>query len=338
MDFGDYGGHKFLISVDHCSGWQFVTDMGRHATASQLVKSVRDLFCMAGVFNVVWTDGGPQFRSKEFQDFIRRWGVKHYTSSPGYPQSNGRAEAAVKSTKKLIRRCWNPQSRQLDQELWVQGVLQHRNTPGPSGRSPAEILYGRPVRDLVPAHRRNFAAEWQTSADAADAAAARRQERVEARYNSRATDLPVLQVGARVAVQDQDTKRWDRYGQITEVGKNRRYLIKMTSGRVLSRNRRHIRRRFGHATPDDLLASDRGTSLPCTASPSRPVAPSTAAPPSTGATSGAYATTPGPVTSVAPAGPAASPRATTSAAPPALTGLRRSQRTRRRPDRLIENV
>ena len=181
MDFGDYGGHKFLVSVDLCSGWQFVQDLGRNALTHQLIDATRNIFCHIGVSNTLWTDGGPQFRANAFQAFLKQWGGTRRLSSPVYPRSNGRD---VKVTKKLIRRCWDPQQRQLDSDLWAQGVLQHRNTPGPDGRSPPEILYGHPVRDMLPAHRRNFAAEWQISADRAEAAAARRQERIEQRYDA----------------------------------------------------------------------------------------------------------------------------------------------------------
>jgi transposase InsO family protein len=314
MDFGDYGGHKFLIAVDHCSGWQSVADLGTHALTSQLISATRDIFCIAGVPNTLWSDGGPQFRATAFQEFLKRWGVTHRTSSPRYPQSNGRAEAAVKATKKLIRRCWNPQTRKLDQDPWVQGVLQHRNTPGPCGRTPAEILYGRPVRDMLPAHRRNFAAEWQTSADEAEVAAARRQDRVEELYNSRATDLPALQAGNKVAIQDQETKRWDRYGEIVEVGDHRRYFIKLASGRVLCRNRRHLRRRYGHAPPDatpppvDYAAAP----TPCP----RPAAPA------------------GDVVAVE---PLPTPVDQTQRAAQ-LSGPRRSRRATKRPERLIETM
>ena len=127
----------------------------------------------------------------------------------------------MKVAKKLIRRCWDPQGT-LDADLWAQGILQHRNTPGPDGRSPTEVLYGRPVRDLLPAHLRDLSAEWQVAADRADASAAARQEQIEERYNSRAADLLELQVGTAVAVQNQDSKRCDRYGV---VGQNRRYFL-----------------------------------------------------------------------------------------------------------------
>ena len=36
------------------------------------------------------------------EDFLSRWGVLHRLSSAYNPQSNGRAELAVKSTKRLL--------------------------------------------------------------------------------------------------------------------------------------------------------------------------------------------------------------------------------------------
>ena len=67
----------------------------------------------------------------------------------------------MKSAKKLLRRCWDERTGQLDDELWSRGVLQHRNTPGRNGRSPAQMVFGRPIRDTIAAHRRNFApARW----------------------------------------------------------------------------------------------------------------------------------------------------------------------------------
>lgn len=252
MDFADHGGAKFLVTVDHYSGWQFVHEMGNHAITEKLITATRDIFCNVGVACILYSDNGPQFKAKAFQEFLRQWGVRHVTSSPEYPQSNGRAEAAVKTAKKLIRRCWDPRTRRLKPDQWARGVLQHRNTPGPTGRSPAEILFGMPVQDVVPAHRRNFRPEWQAAAEQAEAAAARRQERVEERYNGRAASLPVLPIGTKVAVQDSTSKRWNRYGEVVEVGANRRYFVKMAGGRVLSRNRRFLRRRFPHVTPEGM--------------------------------------------------------------------------------------
>ena len=70
------------------------------------------------------------------------------------------------------------------------------------------------------------------------------QERLEARYNRTARALPVLEVGTRVAVQDSQSKLWDRYGTIVDIGRHRNYFVRMNSGRVLVRNRRALRRRY----------------------------------------------------------------------------------------------
>ena len=51
--------------------------------------------------DILWSDQGPQFTSKMFQDFSKEWGFQHITLSPQYPQSNGKIEATVKSMKNL---------------------------------------------------------------------------------------------------------------------------------------------------------------------------------------------------------------------------------------------
>ena len=39
-----------------------------------------------------------------FKEFGRQWNFVHVTSSPTYPQSNGKVEAAVNSAKNVMRR------------------------------------------------------------------------------------------------------------------------------------------------------------------------------------------------------------------------------------------
>ena len=49
----------------------------------------------------------------------------------------------------------------LDSDDFARGLLEIRNTPRSDGRSPAQVLFGRPLRSAVVAYHRSFAPEWQ---------------------------------------------------------------------------------------------------------------------------------------------------------------------------------
>ena len=50
-------------------------------------------------------DNEPQYVSDAFVKFVKVYGIKHVTSSPTYPQSNGLAEKAVQTIKKMMTKC-----------------------------------------------------------------------------------------------------------------------------------------------------------------------------------------------------------------------------------------
>ena len=100
--------------------------MGCHVTASGFISALRQSFCRKGVPDIVWSDQGTQFMSKQFQEFAKQWGFRHLTSTPRYPQNNGKSEATIKSMKKLIRTSWK--GRSMDEDAFTRALLQHRNT------------------------------------------------------------------------------------------------------------------------------------------------------------------------------------------------------------------
>ena len=119
--------------VDHLSNWPFIFQLGTTSTARQLIHSFRQVFYFAGAPDVLYSDNGPQFNAYPLKSFLADWGVERRTSSPHYPQSNRHAEAAVKSMKSLLRRCWC--DGHLDDERWTAAILQYRNSPGSDGES-----------------------------------------------------------------------------------------------------------------------------------------------------------------------------------------------------------
>ena len=103
------------------------------------------------------------------------------------------------------------------------------------------MLYGHPLRSCVPAHPDAFSKEWQCKAEDCDRRAAARAEKVAARYDGQARELPKLHVGQHVRLQDPKTHRWDKVGLVMGCGKARTYEVRVPSGRVYWRNRRFLR-------------------------------------------------------------------------------------------------
>ena len=239
VDYFHHAGKTYFVYVDRLSNWPIVKECRTEATSRQLVGLLRETFAATGVPTILRSDGGPQFAAKRTRDFLKRWGVTLGLSSPYYPQSNGHAEAGVKSVKRLIMK--TTQHGELDCDEFARGLLELRNTPGEHGRSPAQVLFGHPLQSSVPAHRRAFAVEWQTADEKYDRSRAHTTEHVRDHYNSTAKPLPVVRIGTTVDVQDSRTGQWDRTGIVVGVGDHRDYLVKLPSGRVLWRNRRFLR-------------------------------------------------------------------------------------------------
>lgn len=242
VDFASYGGQQFLIIVDCKTDWPDVIEMKKNTTTPKLIDALRDQFCRTAIPDILWSDEGPQFTSAKLAHFLKDWGVSHKTSSPRYPQSNGKAEATVKSMKKLISAAWT--GRSVNWDRLSRSLLQYRNTPSrKDGLSPAQKLLGQPVQDHLPAHRRSFAPEWQQSSSDADQRATSTEQRGQLYYDQHTKELTTLQIGNHVAIQNPTSKMWDIYGTIVALGPHRRYFVKTQSGRVLVRNRRFLRKR-----------------------------------------------------------------------------------------------
>ena len=150
-DFFDYRGCHYLVVGDRLSGWVEVlssTAGTNLAGSAGLVCHLRSFFATFGVLEEISSDGGPEFTAKGTQDFLRLWGVRHGVSSASFPQLNGRAEVAVKTAKHLLLSNTGPTG-SLDHDRFLRAMLQLRNTRDPDcNLSPAQIIFGRPLRDL----------------------------------------------------------------------------------------------------------------------------------------------------------------------------------------------
>ena len=242
LDFFHMGHHTYLACVDRFSGWLTVFHFGKRATSAELISACRSVFTQNGVAEEVCTDGGPQLTSSEFTNFLKSWGVRHRLSSVDYPQSNGRAELAVKSAKRMIRDNMRADG-SLDNDRAARAILQHRNTPLKDlGMSPAQLLLHRELRDHVPANPSHYRLhkDWILAAAEREKLYAHRNKPLEEAYNRSAHTLKPLTTQTTVMIQTKG--KWDKSGHIVETLPHRQYRVKVNgSGRLTLRNRRFLR-------------------------------------------------------------------------------------------------
>lgn len=92
------------------------------------------------------SDNGPQFTSREFQQYLPSNGIKHITGAPYHPDTNGAAENAVKSGKLALLKAKDNNTASLHFVL-NQFLFHYRNTDHCiTNISPAQMLFGRSLR------------------------------------------------------------------------------------------------------------------------------------------------------------------------------------------------
>ena len=159
---------------------------------------------------------------------------------------------AVKSAKRLLRENIPP-SGKLNGLALSKALMQYRNTPDRDiGLSPAELLLGRKLRDFLPFRKptdslwSSVSSKWKEIADWRELALARRCKTLHDRLNEHTKDLPPLNLGDQVIIQNQlgnNPKRWDRRGIVVQVLPNRQYYVRVDGSRRLTlRNRKFLRK------------------------------------------------------------------------------------------------
>ena len=134
-----------------------------------------------------------QFTAKDFLEFARKWGFQHIMSSPHYPQSNGKVEAAVKSLTKLIRAAW------MKANKLCRAPLQYCNTPSRCHHPKNHMA--TQFRTFSPSmHGKSSSPECKCSTKDATNQANSILETTKQYYNSLAHPLPEIRVGINVEV------------------------------------------------------------------------------------------------------------------------------------------
>ena len=261
-DFLSVAGHNFCLVVDRFSNWlQVYTGKGG---ARNLIHLLGESFHSFGIPESLTSDQGVEYTAAETQQFLRKLGIVHRKTSVGFPHANQKAERSVAAAKRVIRDAVSLTG-ELDTVRLVKGLLQLRNTPDPdTGLSPAEMLLGRQLRDFIPAKpkphitsSKDFQDVWKSVADWRELALAPRSAKLHDRLSQQTKELPPLEVGDCVLIQNllgNHPKRWDKRGVVIQADKEHRQYKVMTFGsrRMTIRNRKHLRKFTPVNTPANM--------------------------------------------------------------------------------------
>ena len=137
MDFFDFQGKCYILICDYFSKFPFMYQC--KTSWGSLKDHLIDLFANEGYPREIISDNGSPFNSQEFADFLSSHSVRHTTSSPHYPQSNGFIECQIQTVKNLLYKAVDAGTRSFQNVL-----TELRSTKIGNGLpSPAEILHGR---------------------------------------------------------------------------------------------------------------------------------------------------------------------------------------------------
>ena len=266
-DYFHFKGWYYLVAADRLSGWVELSKVKvgtNESGAPGLCIALRRLMITFGVPVEIASDGGPEFISGETKSFFKRWGIRHRLSSVALPSSNGRAELAVKSAKRLLEDNIGPDG-ELNNDNMVRALLTLRNTPDPGCKlSPAQIVLGRQLRDSMPYLNKDVMVynnsqiqpHWREAWKLKEEALRTRYVKTVENLSEHARSLAPLRHGDHVMVQNQrgrHPKKWDNSGVVVETKPHDQYVVKISgSGRLTLRNRRFLRLYRQHDLVDSI--------------------------------------------------------------------------------------
>ena len=214
-DFFYLGQQQFFLLVDYWSGFFEVQEV-KVATSASVIAVCKVQFARHGIPDVLITDNGTQFTSSAFSAFVKEWQFEHRTSSPRYPQSNGRAENAVKTCKSLMKKA------KADGQDPLLALLDWRNTPTEVlGTSEVQRLMGPRTHTFLPNHETFLRqpSHLDTAIKLAEQKAKQAQQ-----YNKKFRPLVALKCGQAIRMRLPEREEWS-LGTCTRALGNRSYEV-----------------------------------------------------------------------------------------------------------------
>ncbi|CAB4020287.1 PREDICTED: uncharacterized protein K02A2.6-like, partial [Paramuricea clavata] len=126
---GPFMGKMFLLIIDAHSKWLDIhMTNSSNAETTVVASQLRMTFASQGLPEMVVSDKGPAFVSKEFEEFLRKNEVRHVTSAPYHPCSNGLVERTVQTFKQAMKKQKDFLQTRLSRFLFKYRITPHTTT------------------------------------------------------------------------------------------------------------------------------------------------------------------------------------------------------------------
>ncbi|MCG8048272.1 MAG: hypothetical protein N0E48_22075, partial [Candidatus Thiodiazotropha endolucinida] len=231
LDLFTWNNDEYMVLVDAYSRW-FEIDLLTNTKSISIIRKLKVHFSRFGICEKLKTDGAAYFKSEQFEQYCKDWGITHEVSSPTHASSNGLAEVYVKVAKRILQKAKD------DNRDPYLPLLQYRNSPLKScgDLTPAQLMFSRRLRSMLPSTNEQLAPR-ATSSNATRKKMMESQAKTKEHYDRTARKLAPLNIGESVHIQRD--KLWEPAKVISQQNEHS-YNVKTPQGAVYCRNRKFL--------------------------------------------------------------------------------------------------
>ncbi|XP_053391969.1 uncharacterized protein K02A2.6-like [Mercenaria mercenaria] len=142
--FPNKGDYVFVV-IDYFSRW-YELDIMKSITSSKIIESLDKMFVTHGLPTLIRSGNAPNFKSEEFEDYLRDHAIEHLTRIPYWAQSHGEVERINRTILKTIKTEIGNWRKHLNEFIFA-----YRTTPNTvTGVCPAELIIRRKLCTKLP--------------------------------------------------------------------------------------------------------------------------------------------------------------------------------------------
>ena len=249
-DMFEFNKRQYLIVVDYFTKYFEIELLEHGYSSANVIMKFKSIFARHGIPQILITDNGPPYSSKDFNKFCLEWGIEHRTSSPYLPRSNGLAERTIQTFKKMFYKC-----KECGSDPYI-ALLIHRTTPKDNMPSPAQLLMSRTLRTKLPTFSENFRPKLVDTVDYGEQLRTRTMKSVE-HYNKNAVRKKPIKIGDAIMFKRNNNSWWFPGEVVEECQEPRSFLVKDDEGVLYRRNQQHM-----SLKPEPLTSPNSDNSTP----------------------------------------------------------------------------